>query len=145
MALAEALGRFGQGGVLSAFYWTYPVKWFAAFWAFRAFRNFDGAGGRFLNLSLRGRRQRRLAASPRARRERDAHRRGGPEPEAGIARSGRSFACPAAPRSARQRALRYAGGRDGFTAAVAAIEGGAITTEALPPSSITRISISTSR
>jgi hypothetical protein len=52
LALAEALGRFGQHGVYSAFYWTYPPENSPAFWAFRAYRNFDGKGGRFLDVSL---------------------------------------------------------------------------------------------
>jgi hypothetical protein len=52
LAVAETLGRFGQQGVTSAFYWTYPPEGSPAFWAFRAFRNFDGAGGRFLDWSL---------------------------------------------------------------------------------------------
>lgn len=49
LALAEALGRFALHGVSHAFYWTYPKKPKPAYWAFRAFRNFDGEGGRFLD------------------------------------------------------------------------------------------------
>jgi hypothetical protein len=52
LALAEALGRFGQQGLDSAFYWTYPPANTPAFWAFRTYRNFDGKGGRFLDYSL---------------------------------------------------------------------------------------------
>jgi len=52
LAAAEALGRFGQGGLTSAFYWTAPPKSSPAFWAFRAYRNFDGKGGRFLDFSV---------------------------------------------------------------------------------------------
>jgi hypothetical protein len=52
LALAEALGRFGQQGLYSAFYWTYPAEGTPAFWAFRAFRNYDGKGGQFLNQSM---------------------------------------------------------------------------------------------
>lgn len=48
VALAEALGRFAVFGVSHAFYWTYPKKPKPAYWAFRAYRNYDGAGGRFL-------------------------------------------------------------------------------------------------
>jgi hypothetical protein len=48
VALAEALGRFAILGVSHAFYWTYPKKPKPAYWAFRAFRNYDGAGGHFL-------------------------------------------------------------------------------------------------
>ncbi len=52
LATAETLGRFGQQGIYSAFYWQGPVKDSATFWAFRAFTNFDGAGGRFLEQSV---------------------------------------------------------------------------------------------
>ncbi|MBF5042601.1 glycosyl hydrolase [Aggregicoccus sp. 17bor-14] len=52
LALAEALGRFGQYGLDAAFYWTYPPENSPAFWAFRAYRNFDGKGGRFQDLSV---------------------------------------------------------------------------------------------
>jgi Glycoside hydrolase family 44 len=52
LATAEALGRFGSEGLTSAYYWTNPADRSAAFWAFRAFRNFDGAGGRFLDWTV---------------------------------------------------------------------------------------------
>jgi hypothetical protein len=52
LAQAEALGRFGQLGLFSAFTFTYPAKATAAYWAFRAYRNFDGQGGHFLERSL---------------------------------------------------------------------------------------------
>jgi len=52
LATAEALGRFGQQGLDAAFYWNGPAVDTAAFWAFRAYRNFDGKGGRFQDLSL---------------------------------------------------------------------------------------------
>ena len=52
LAVAEALGRFGQQGVTSAYYWTAPPRGSPAFWAFRVFRNFDGRGGRFLDQSV---------------------------------------------------------------------------------------------
>jgi hypothetical protein len=51
LATAEALGRFTQNGVAAAFYWTYPPARSPAFYAFRAFRNFDGKNGRFLDYS----------------------------------------------------------------------------------------------
>ena len=52
LATAEALGRFGQQGLDSAYYWGGPKKDTSTFWAFRAFRNFDGEGGHFLDLSV---------------------------------------------------------------------------------------------
>ncbi len=52
LATAEALGRFGQQGLDSAFYWDGPKAKTRAFFAFRAFRDFDGQGGRFLDWSI---------------------------------------------------------------------------------------------
>lgn len=55
LALAEALGRFGTNGLDYAFYWTAPPENSPAYWAFRAYRNFDGKGARFLDRSLKTR------------------------------------------------------------------------------------------
>lgn len=52
LALAEALGRFGQNGLYAAWYWTYPPEASPAYWAFRAYRDFDGKGARFADLSM---------------------------------------------------------------------------------------------
>ncbi|WP_224247555.1 glycoside hydrolase family 44 protein [Hyalangium gracile] len=52
LAQAEALGRFAEGGVTAAFYFTYPPTRSPAWWAFRAYRNFDGQGGGFQNIYL---------------------------------------------------------------------------------------------
>lgn len=52
LAVAEALGRFGEAGISSAFYWDVPPARSPAFWAFRLFRNYDGKGGRFLDRSV---------------------------------------------------------------------------------------------
>ena len=52
LAVAEALGHFGVEGVSAAFYWTYPVRNSEAWWAFRAFRNYDGKGARFLDREV---------------------------------------------------------------------------------------------
>jgi len=53
LALAEALGRFTQTPLLeSAFYWNYPPVDSPAFWAFRAYRNYDGKGEAFREISL---------------------------------------------------------------------------------------------
>ncbi len=52
IATAIALGKFGTEGVTAAFYWTAPPANSPTFWAFRAFRNFDGTGGRFLDNSV---------------------------------------------------------------------------------------------
>ena len=68
LALAEALGRFGQLGVEAAYYWTYPAKGSFAFQAFRAYRNFDGKGGRFLDYSLPTEPRAAFRSSPRVTR-----------------------------------------------------------------------------
>ncbi|RKG95562.1 GH44 family glycoside hydrolase EpsB [Corallococcus carmarthensis] len=52
LAQAEALGRFGQQGLTSAFFWQYPAENSPTFWAFRAYRDFDGRGGRFQDNGL---------------------------------------------------------------------------------------------
>ncbi len=49
LATAEALGRFAQFGVTSAFYWTAPPTGSASSFGFLAYRNFDGHGGHFLD------------------------------------------------------------------------------------------------
>jgi hypothetical protein len=49
LAAAEVLGRFAQFGVTSAFYWTAPPAGSTPMFAFLAYRNFDGHGGRFLD------------------------------------------------------------------------------------------------
>jgi hypothetical protein len=62
LAVAEALGRFGGEGIYSAYYWTYPPDRSPAYWAFRAYRNFDGEGGHFLDRSAPVRGDARLAS-----------------------------------------------------------------------------------
>ncbi|MEI9953224.1 MAG: glycoside hydrolase family 44 protein [Pseudomonadota bacterium] len=52
LAEAEALGRFGIAGIDYAYYWVVPAKGSPAYWAFRAFRNFDGKKGHFLERSM---------------------------------------------------------------------------------------------
>ncbi len=52
LAVAEALGRFGQFDLTSAYYWAYPSDGSAAYWAFRAYRDFDGKGAAFEKWSL---------------------------------------------------------------------------------------------
>ncbi len=47
LALAEVLGRFGENQVFSAFYWRYPQPNTPAWYAFKAFGNYDDAGARF--------------------------------------------------------------------------------------------------
>lgn len=61
LAIAEALGRFATGGVHAAFYWTYPKAGTPAAQAFRAYRDYDGVGGRFLDRALRAEGARELS------------------------------------------------------------------------------------
>ncbi len=49
LAVAESLGRLGEQAVDSAFYWTYPPDQSPAYWAFRAFRDYDGKRSTFLS------------------------------------------------------------------------------------------------
>ncbi len=52
IALAEVLGIFGREGVDLATYWTYPPPDSPAGAAFRLYRNYDGKGGTFGDVSL---------------------------------------------------------------------------------------------
>ena len=52
LAIAEALGRFAQHGLYAAFFWGNVQPGTPAFWAYRAYRNFDGRGSSFLDWSL---------------------------------------------------------------------------------------------
>ncbi len=52
VAEAEVLGVFGREGVAMANYWTNPPKNSPVAAAFRLYRNYDGQGGRFGDVSL---------------------------------------------------------------------------------------------
>jgi hypothetical protein len=52
VALAEVLGVYGREGVALATYWTYPPPDSPAGAAFRLYRNFDGKGGTFGDISV---------------------------------------------------------------------------------------------
>lgn len=52
LAAAESLGRFGQLGLDAAFYWGSLKPETSTYWAFRAYRNFDGNGAHFLDEGL---------------------------------------------------------------------------------------------
>lgn len=73
LATAEALGRFGAEGITSAFYWTAPPKDSPAAQAFRAFRDFDGRGGRFLDRSVPARASEPLVSAFASRDESGEH------------------------------------------------------------------------
>jgi hypothetical protein len=141
LAVAEALGRFGELGVDAAFYWTYPPRGSAAYWAFRAFRNYDGRGSRFLDISLPVRSAApalsAFAARDEAKRtltvvllnldpleERDAQLR---LLRCGAAQPGQAFA--------------YAGGAEGLSAEPLAAVGGQPAARRLPAWSITVLEV----
>ena len=141
VALAEALGRFALHGVSHAFYWTYPKKPKPAYWAFRAFRNFDGAGGHFLERIVPT--SAPSGTSLYASRD-EAGKRwvlvalnfGADRPfDADIALDG--CAAPASLRS-----FVYTGAESGFSAGEVRAEGGALKAK-LPPTSITVIAFET--
>jgi hypothetical protein len=53
VAQAEALGRFGQYGLTSAYLWTHPKENTEQYWGFRSFRNYDGKGSNFGQFSVK--------------------------------------------------------------------------------------------
>jgi len=132
LAAAEALGRFGTEGLDYAFYWTSPPERSPAYWAFRAYRNFDGEGGRFLDLSAPTRGSAPLA-SLFASRDPDRHRVVAVllnlDPSTPLAARVVMAGCEPV---ASLRAFSYAGGEKGF-APLAAQHAGAEVTLVLPP------------
>ncbi len=134
VALAEALGRFALFGVSHAFYWTHPPKPSAAYWAFRAYRNYDGNGGHFLERIVpsssplgtsvfasrdeAGKKWVLVALNFKADRAEDAH----------IELSG----CGEA---AKVRSFVYTGEDQGFVGGEASVKGGTLSLN-LPPTSI---------
>lgn len=136
LAQAEALGRFGQGGVHSAFYWGTPPNGSPVYWAFRAFRNFDGAGGRFQDLSLPA----RAPDGTSIFASRDA---GGTRIVAVILNFSPNvpirpkLAPRACGRILSKRVFQYAGGSSGLVLVKEAPGEGAIAERPLPPYSIT--------
>lgn len=142
LALAEALGRFAQGGVTSAFYWTYPADRSPAYWAFRAYRDFDGAGGRFLDRSLSTTMAEGVSIFA-SRDEAGTHVVAvvlNLRPDRAIEAKVELSGCGAA---ASARAFGYSGGPAGFAPAEVAAEGSALATGALPPYSITVLDVHT--
>ena len=135
LAVAEALGRFGQQGVTSAFYWTYPPEHSPAYWAFRAFRDFDGKGGGFLDNTLAT-----TAADPvsvfASRDEAGGHL---VVVALNLARDRAvraSIGITGAAGIARTRSFSYAGGPDGFVAQPAEGASSPPLVRTLPPYSI---------
>lgn len=141
VALAEALGRFALYGVSHAFYWGFPQKPTPAYWAFRAYRNYDGAGGHFQDVIV-------PSSSPSGTSLYASHDEAGKKwvlvalnfsadrpYDASIALDG----CTA-PSSIKS--FLYTGGDQGFIEGDAKIEGSSIKSK-LPPYSIEVIELST--
>lgn len=132
LAVAEALGRFGTEGLRSAYYWTYPPLRSPAYWAFRAYRNFDGAGGRFLDRSVAVK-----GGAPAASLFASADGAGrhlvlvllNHDPGAPLATRVELGACG---RVASARAFSYAGGEAGFRPASVAPAGSAVEVASAP-------------
>jgi hypothetical protein len=141
VALAEVLGRFALNGVSHAFYWTYPKKGSPAYWAFRAFRNYDGNGGHFLERIVptsspsgtsiyasrdeSGKKWVIIALNFSSDRPEDA-----------------SIDLKGATSPGALKSFVYTGGEQGFVAGDAKIEGTSLKTK-LPPYSITVMELAT--
>ncbi|HEX4384530.1 MAG TPA: glycoside hydrolase family 44 protein [Myxococcales bacterium] len=135
LAQAEALGRFGNEGIYSAFYWTFPPVNSPSYWAFRAYRNFDGQGGRFLDESVKARALDPLA-SIFASRSSDGHQvlvLLNTSPEMAAKAQIDLLQC-AAPGTVN--AFVYTGGSEGFVSAPGASPGQQLVQD-LPPYSMT--------
>jgi len=135
IALAEALGRFGQQGVDSAFYWTYPARDSYAFWAFRAYRNFDGHGGHFQDWSVPARAS--GSTSLFASRDDEGRRLVLVALNTDPVRAGRAridvSSCGSV---ARRRAFVAGGDRPGLAESATAVDEGAVVSAHLAPYSI---------
>jgi hypothetical protein len=138
LAQAEALGRFGTEGLTAAFYWRLPPKDSPAFWAFRAYRNFDGEGGKFLDISVpvvdvRGERASLFGSrSPSSDHVVAVLLNLDPDQplsaEIDLSKCGGGFS---------ERAFSYTGGTAGFTRATPSTGTGAVIRRSAPPYSIT--------
>jgi hypothetical protein len=143
LAAAEALGRFGALGVTSAYYWTYPAERSPAFWAFQAYRNFDGKGARFQDRSLPTTGQADLASLFASRDEAGERMVAvllNHDPKSALEARLDLGTCGAI---VEQRAFVYAGGKDGFAPTPAAPPDGPTLVHRAPPYSITVIDLKT--
>jgi hypothetical protein len=139
IATAEALGRFAQLEVTAAYYWTHPPPGSPSYWAFRAYRNFDGRGGRFEDFSL----PTTAAAGTSLFASRDEHGKHfvlialNMMPDAA---AHARIEAPACDHAAKREAYVYTGGPLGFPSPKALPPDGPITVD-LPPYSITVIDV----
>jgi len=136
LAVAEALGRFGALGVTSAYYWDSPERESPAYWAFRAYRNYDGQGARFLDESVAAESNDpsvSIFASRNAARDRVVLVILALDPKKAVAPRIDTASCGEV---VSKRAFVYTGGAAGFTPTSAA---------SLPPYSITVIELALAR
>jgi hypothetical protein len=137
LAQAEALGRFGTEGLTAAFYWRRPPTNSPVYWAFRAYRNFDGKGGHFLDYSVpvaaRGENA-SLFVSRSAAGDHLVAVLLNLDPSAPLDADIDLSACGA---GFGERAFVYAGSRAGFSAATASRASGAVLRQTAAPYSIT--------
>ncbi|HVQ28715.1 MAG TPA: glycoside hydrolase family 44 protein [Vicinamibacteria bacterium] len=143
LAAAEALGRFGALGVTSAYYWTYPAERSPAFWAFQAYRNFDGKGARFQDRSLPTTGQADLASLFASRDEAGERMVAvllNHDPKSALEARLDLGTCGAI---VEQRAFVYAGGKDGFAPTPSAPPDGTTLVHRAPPYSITVVDLKT--
>jgi hypothetical protein len=141
LAQAEALGRFGTEGLTAAFYWFLPPKESPAYWAFRAYRNFDGKGGRFLDLSVPVVTQAPLASLFVSRSERGDHLVAvllNLDPGESLAAEVDLASCAPA---YQERTFVYAGGKAGFAPAEASKTAAGVLRRTAPPYSMTVIDL----
>jgi hypothetical protein len=137
LAQAEALGRFGTEGLTAAFYFVMPPKNSPAYWAFRAYRNFDGQGGRFLDLSVPVQAQGQNASLFVSRTENGEHLVAVAlnfDPEEAVAADIDLSRCSA---GYKERVFTYGGGPAGFVAGPASQASSGALRRTLPPYTMT--------
>jgi hypothetical protein len=142
LAQAEALGRFGTEGLTAAYYWFYPGKNTPVYWAFRAFRNFDGQGGKFLDRSVPASGRVPNASLFVSRSESTDHLVAvllNLDPDQAMAADIDLGTCGPA---YRERAFTYTGGPNGFVATAPSQLRDGILHRSVPPYSITVLDLS---
>ena len=145
LAQAEALGRFGTEGLTAAFYWFLPPKDSPAYWAFRAYRNFDGQGGRFLDYSVPVVSQAPLASLFVSRSEQADHVVAvllNLDPDQPLAAEIDLGACAPA---YKERAFVYTGGKEGFKPGPASQLATGVLKRTVPPYSITVLDLTAAK
>jgi Glycoside hydrolase family 44 len=143
IAQAEALGRFGEYGLTSAYLWTHPAVNTPQYWGFRAFRNYDNNGSTFGAFTARS------VVSGSGTAELSVFASTDPGPSGGssavpgrktivmVNRSssvkyGTSLTFNQCGSSTQVAQWSYAGGTNGFTAVPARTYSGPISTEVAP-------------